>query len=139
MPPHEAGFPQDKKGRPPPPPPFEPPGGGAEVMSPAPAALSPFLSPRPPPPHRGALSVADGLSPSVGHLIHHPSTVDCRGSLDGQRAYRPRPQAGSVLARTNPAGTVMYREHPCRRPAGPGRRQDGPADIGRVYRLRPET
>ena len=39
-----------------------------------------YLLPRAPPPHRGALSVADGVSPGVGHLIYHPSTVDCTAS-----------------------------------------------------------
>ncbi len=47
-----------------------------------PAAQGPSESAsKAPPPHRGALSVADGVSPGVGHLIHHPSTVDCRSSL----------------------------------------------------------
>ena len=31
--------------------------------------------------HRGALSVACGVSDRGLWLIHHPSTVDCRGSL----------------------------------------------------------
>jgi hypothetical protein len=39
------------------------------------------VSPRSPPPHRGALSVAGQVSGRGAWLIHHPSTVDCLGSL----------------------------------------------------------
>src|SRR5207248_1873864 len=48
----------------------------------------------------GALSVADGVSPRVGHLIHHPSTVDCATSLQpiADINRRPRPVAGLSCA-----------------------------------------
>jgi hypothetical protein len=39
------------------------------------------VSPRSPPPHRGALSVAGQVSGGGGWLIHHPSAVDCLASL----------------------------------------------------------
>ena len=39
------------------------------------------MSPRSPPPHRGALSVAGQVSGRGSWLIHHPSAVDCLASL----------------------------------------------------------
>ena len=70
-----------------------------------------------PPPHRGALSVARGVSGGGGWLIHHPSTVDCRTSprrpsavaegREGVRRRCPTARRGTRSSpRQLPAGRV---------------------------------
>ena len=66
------------------------------------------MSPRSPPPHRGALSVARGVSGAGDWLIHHPSTVDCLTSPENrERILSPLADTGRkrdpVEPRTSPS------------------------------------
>jgi hypothetical protein len=68
------------------------------VCRPGPAAKGPLDFSRPPPPHRGALSVADGVSIGRGHLIYHPSTVDCSASPRPRQSGQTPGSNGPLLA-----------------------------------------